>query len=462
MKNKIKNIHFVGIGGSGMSGIAEVMHNLGFSVTGSDSGNSIIIDHLKEVGINIYPTHNEKNIIGVDVLVISSAIKDTNTEITSAKNKKIPIIPRAEMLSELMRFKKGIAIAGTHGKTTTTSMTAAILSKGNLDPTYVIGGRLNIINVNAKLGLGELFIVEADESDASFLHLNPIDAVITNIDKDHLEAYQGDFDRLKRTYVDFIHQTPFYGTVFLCLDDIEVKSIIPSVARPIITYGTNIDAQIQARNILHHEEKMSFTVIDKYFTKSEFEVTINLPGLHYVNNSLAAIAIGLDNGVTIKNIQLALLNFQGVSRRYDIYKNIKVGTKEIMVIDDYGHHPTEIKAVIEATKKGFPDKEISLVFQPHRYSRTRDCYDDFIETLKIPEKLFLFDIYSAGEQVIKNISSSEIIKDINKEENFYLESFIGAHKIISKNISDKSILIVMGAGSIGNFAKEFIGLIKIK
>jgi len=460
MKNKIKNIHVVGIGGSGMSGIAEVMHNLGFSVTGSDSGKSVIIDHLIDVGINIYPGHSEKNTMGVDVLVVSSAIKDTNPEIKSAKNKKIPIIPRAEMLSELMRFKKGVAIAGTHGKTTTTSMTAAILSKGNLDPTYVIGGRLNVINVNAKLGSGDLFIVEADESDASFLHLNPIDAVITNIDRDHLETYQGDFERLKKTYVDFIHQTPFYGTVFLCLDDFEVKKIIPLIARPIITYGTNIDAQIQAVNITHHEEKMSFTVIDKYFRKTEFNVTINLPGIHYVNNSLAAIAIGLDNGVTVKNIQLALSEFKGVSRRYDVYKNIKVGTKEIMVIDDYGHHPTEIKAVIEATKKGFPGKEISLVFQPHRYSRTRDCLADFIETLKIPEKLFLFDIYSAGEKEIENISSSNILKDMSKKEAFYIESFDVAKKIISNNISDKSILIVMGAGSIGNFAKEFIGLIK--
>lgn len=457
MKNKIKNIHFVGIGGSGMSGIAEVMHNLGFSVTGSDSGKSIIIDNLKEVGINIYPNHNEKNTIGIDVLVVSSAIKDTNPEIKSAKNRKIPIIPRAEMLAELMRFKRGIAIAGTHGKTTTTSLTAAILSKGNLDPTYVIGGRLNVINMNAKLGLGELFIVEADESDASFLHLNPIDAVITNIDKDHLETYQGDFERLKKTYVDFIHQTPFYGTVFLCLDDPEVKSIIPLIARSIITYGTGNDAQIQAINITHHEEKMSFTVIDKYFKKNEFKVTINLPGLHYVNNSLAAIAIGLDNGVTIKNIQLALLNFQGVSRRYDIYKKIKIGKKEIIVIDDYGHHPTEIRAVIEATKKGFPGKEISLVFQPHRYSRTRDCYLDFIEILKIPEKLFLFDIYSAGEQPLKNISSSKIIKDIGKEHAFYLQRVEDAQQVVSSNISDNSILIVMGAGSIGNFAKELIG-----
>ena len=457
MKNKIKNIHFVGIGGSGMSGIAEVMHNLGFSVTGSDSGKSIIIDNLKEVGINIYPNHNEKNTIGIDVLVVSSAIKDTNPEIKSAKNRKIPIIPRAEMLAELMRFKRGIAIAGTHGKTTTTSLTAAILSKGNLDPTYVIGGRLNVINMNAKLGLGELFIVEADESDASFLHLNPIDAVVTNIDKDHLETYQGDFERLKKTYVDFIHQTPFYGTVFLCLDDPEVKSIIPLIARSIITYGTGNDAQIQAINITHHEEKMSFTVIDKYFKKNEFKVTINLPGLHYVNNSLAAIAIGLDNGVTIKNIQLALLNFQGVSRRYDIYKNIKISKKEIIVIDDYGHHPTEIRAVIEATKKGFPGKEISLVFQPHRYSRTRDCYLDFIEILKIPEKLFLFDIYSAGEQPLKNISSSKIIKDIGKEQTFYLQGFEDAKEIISTNISCNSILIIMGAGSIGHFAKELIG-----
>ena len=459
MKNKIKNIHFVGIGGSGMSGIAEVMHNLGFRITGSDTGKSNIIDHLMHLGIDIYSNHNEKNIEGADVLVISSAIKKTNPEIQTAIRNNIPIIPRAEMLSELMRFKKGIAIAGTHGKTTTTSMTAAILSEGNLDPTYVIGGRLNLINVNAKLGSGEVFIVEADESDASFLHLNHIEAVITNIDKDHLEAYEGDFERLKKTYVDFVHQTPFYGTIYLCIDDIEVRSIIPTIARPTITYGTSNDAQIQAVNIFHHEEKMKFTVLDKHYTNKEFEISINLPGIHYVNNALAAIAIGLNNEVSIKSIQKALLDFQGVARRYDIYRNVNILDKKIIVIDDYGHHPTEINAVVEATKKGFPGKEISLVFQPHRYSRTRDCYSEFIKTFEIPDNLFLFDIYSAGESPLNNISTHNLITNLKRENKFHLENFEDAYEIIAKNISDQSILIIMGAGSIGNFAKEFIGKI---
>ena len=457
MKNKINNIHFVGIGGSGMSGIAEVMHNLKFKVTGSDVGNSIIIDHLKDTGIHIYSSHEKENITGVDVVVVSSAIKHSNPEIQAAINNKIPIIPRAEMLSELMRFKKGIAIAGTHGKTTTTSMAAAILSQGNLDPTYVIGGRLNVINGNSKLGSGDLFIVEADESDASFLHLNPIEAVVTNIDNDHLDTYQGDFEILKKTYVDFIHQTPFYGTVYLCIDNEEVRSIIPRIARPIVTYGTSHEAQIQAIEIRHQEEKMRFKVVDKLYQKSEFEVVINLPGIHYVNNALAAIAIGLNNGVSVSHIKEALVNFKGVARRYDIYKDINIFGKKVMVIDDYGHHPTEIRAVIEATKKGFPGMEISLAFQPHRYSRTRDCYSEFVDVLKIPEKLFLFDIYPAGETSILGISSHQLIEDIKRNNIFHLEKFEDASQIISENIADKSILIIMGAGSVGNFSKEFIG-----
>ena len=456
MENKIKNIHFVGIGGSGMSGIAEVMHNLRFKVQGSDLGKSEAIQRLKKLGIKVFNKHLEKNVIHSDVVVISAAISKQNPEIKAAIKYKIPIIPRAEMLSELMRFKKGIAVAGTHGKTTTTSLIASILSEGKLDPTYVIGGRLNSMNANAKLGGSDLMIVEADESDASFLHLNPVNAVITNIDKDHLEAYQNKFENLKQTYIDFIHQVPFYGSVFLCLDDEHVKSIIPLISRPITTYGFSSKADIQGLNVRYDGSKMYFKVRDKKYKKDEFEIGINFPGEHFVRNTLAAISIGLEYGVSISNIKRSISNFKGVARRYEIYDDILIKDKRLKVIDDYGHHPTEIEAVIKATKKGFSKKRINLVFQPHRYSRTRDCYKEFIRVLKIPDKVFLFDIYSAGEKTIKNITTRNLIKSIKKQDVHYLPNFKTAKNTIFDLIEDNSILIVMGAGSVGNFIKQII------
>ncbi len=456
MKNKIKKIHFIGIGGSGMSGIAEVMHNLGFYISGSDTSSSNITKELKKMGIKIFNKHEAKNIKNVDVIVISSAISKRNIELKAGLNLKIPIIPRAEMLSELMRFKKGIAVAGTHGKTSTTSLLACILSEGNLDPTFVIGGRINSMRANSKLGTGELFVVEADESDASFLHLNPINTILTNIDKEHLETYQGDFERLKTTYLDFLHQVPFYSNVFLCIDDIEINKLIAKISRPIVTYGLSDKAQIQAKNLTHKEEKTSFNVIDKIYTNSQFVVSINLPGIHYVNNTLAAIAVGLEYGVSVSNIQKALRNFKGVSRRYDVYRNISRDNKMFTVVDDYGHHPTEIKAVINATKKGFPKKDIYLVFQPHRYTRTRDCYSEFLSVLKIPKKVFLFDIYSAGEDSIADISTEKLIKDLKGNKSFFLPKGSGANKIILENITSNSIVLIMGAGSIGTFVKKFI------
>lgn len=456
MKNKIKNIHFIGIGGSGMSGIAEVLKNLKFKVQGSDSGSSETIKHLKKIGIKIFNEHSEKNINNIDVIVISAAISKNNPEVKAAVKKKIPIIPRAEMLSELMRFKKGIAVAGTHGKTTTTSLISSILSEGNLDPTYVIGGRLNSMSANAKLGGSDLMIVEADESDASFLHLNPVNAVITNIDKDHLEAYQNKFENLKQTYIDFIHQVPFYGTIFLCIDDYHAKSIMPRISRPMVTYGLSINSDIQALNIKYDKNKMFFKVKDNKYKHKEFEIRINFPGEHFVRNTLAAIAIGLEYNVSIHNIQKALANFKGVARRYQIYDDILIKDKKIKVIDDYGHHPTEIKAVIKATKKGYKNKKIHLVFQPHRFSRTRDCYDYFIKVLKVPDSIFLFDIYSAGESSIDNISTENLLKDISHPSKYYLPNFKDAKKIIFDLIEDDSILIIMGAGSIGNFTKQII------
>jgi len=456
MKNKIKNIHFVGIGGSGMSGIAEVMHNLKFKVQGSDLGKSEAIQHLKKIGIKIFNKHLENNIKNIDVLVVSAAISKQNPEVKAANKQKIPIIPRAEMLSELMRFKKGIAVAGTHGKTTTTSLIASILSEGNLDPTYVIGGRLNSMNASAKLGDGDLMIVEADESDASFLHLNPVSAIITNIDNDHLGTYQNNFENLKQTYIDFAHQVPFYGPIFLCADDKHIKSIMPKISRPLVTYGLKNNVDIKAVNIKHEGNKVHFKVIDNKYNHNEFFITINFPGEHFVRNTLAAIAIGLEYGVSENSIKKALSKFQGVERRYEIYNNVFIQNKKIKVIDDYGHHPTEIEAVLKATKKGFRNKKINLVFQPHRFSRTKDCYEDFMRVLQIPDRVFLFDIYSAGEVDSKDVSTKTLMKSLNHPLMHYLPDFKTAKNTIVKLIEDDSILLIMGAGSIGDFAKQIV------
>jgi len=456
MKNKIKNIYFVGIGGSGMSGIAEVMHNLKFNVQGSDLGKSEAIRHLKKIGIKIFGKHQEKNIKNIDVLVISAAISGKNPEVREANKQKIPIIPRAEMLSELMRFKKGIAVAGTHGKTTTTSLIASILSEGKLDPTYVIGGRLNSMNASAKLGSGDLMIVEADESDASFLHLNPVSAIITNIDNDHLGNYQNNFENLKQTYIDFAHQVPFYGSIFLCVDDEHVKNIMTKISRPIVTYGLKKGVDIQAVDIKHEGNKVHFKVLDNKYKHNDFDITMNFPGNHFVRNALAAIGVALENNVSKNKIQKALANFQGVARRYEIYNNILVQNKTIKVIDDYGHHPTEIEAVLKATKKGFKNKKINLVFQPHRFSRTRDCFEEFMRVLKIPDMVFLFDIYSAGEVNNNNISTKTLMKNLKHPAMHYLSNFKTAKNTIGNLIQDDSILIIMGAGSIGNFAQQFI------
>jgi len=457
MKDKVKKIHFIGIGGSGMGGIAEVMFNLGFEVSGSDLNPSQTVKHLKSMGLKISGKHQISNVKGSDVVVVSGAIPKNNVEIKAAQKLGIPIIPRAEMLSELMRFKKGIAVAGTHGKTSTTSMLASILSAGGMDPTYVIGGRLNSTKANAKLGMGDLFVVEADESDASFLHLNPINTIVTNIDRDHMETYQGDFDRLKKTFLDFIHQTPFYGHVFLCLDDPNIKTILPFISRKIVTYGLHRNALIQAKKISHLGNTMTFEVIDKFYKSKTFKVTINLPGVHYVRNALAAIALGLEYGVSVDDIKKGLYGFQGVARRYDVYPDITLFKKKILLVDDYGHHPTEIDAVLEATKKGYPGKKINLVFQPHRFSRTRDSYDDFIKVLSRPNKLFLFDIYSAGESEIEGISTKHIINKLKNKKTFYLPDMRAAKKIIGEEIDDQSILIIMGAGSVGNFVQQFLG-----
>lgn len=453
MKNKIKYIHFVGIGGSGMSGIAEIMHNMKFEVSGSDTHQSQAVKHLESRGIKIFSEHKKENINNVDVVVVSSAISNKNPEISRAKKNNIPIIPRAEMLAELMRFKEGIAIAGTHGKTSTTSILASIMNEAGLDPTYVIGGRINSLKQSARLGKSEIMIVEADESDASFLHLNPSHILVTNIDNDHMETYGNDEARLIQTFIDFIHQVPFYNDVFLCNDDKKIKSIIKRIARPVITFGLTKKSDIYADKIKIKGNSSVFRVCSTKFDIRPFFVEIKMPGRHYISNTLGAIAIALSYRITPQSITKSLKDFDGVARRFDFYDNYNFNGKKIILIDDYGHHPTEIDAVLKSIRNGFPRKRINLVFQPHRFSRTLNLLDEFIATLSKFDQLFLFDIYSAGEKEIKKLSSKNLIKKINCNTT-YLKDMESAKELIEGKINDNEILLIMGAGSIGTWVKD--------
>ena len=461
MKHNINRIHFIGIGGSGMSGIAEVMNNLGYFISGSDIQESPITFRLKELGIKIFTSHEADNIKDVDVIVISSAIDKDNPELKAAIKNKIPIMPRAEMLSELMRFKKGIAVAGTHGKTTTTSLIASILAEASMDPTYVIGGRLSSLNANAKLGNGEYIVVEADESDASFLHLTPVYSIVTNIDRDHMETYDNDFDKLKKTYIEFIHRLPFYGVVIVCIDDPIIKSIIPEISRPIITYGLSNDADVYAEEVKPDAGKMHFKVTIKHSDIVKKSITINLPGKHYVRNALAAIALADELEIPISKTTNALSNFKGVGRRFEIYKDLKFDEKNFTLVDDYGHHPVEIEAVLDAARDAYPGKSIYLIFQPHRYTRTRDLFDEFIRVLHKADKVLLTDIYSAGEKVIPGVSSLTMMDSMNTVlSKVSLEKDIAdlAKKAL-QHIDQDSILIVMGAGSIGRVTKDILNIV---
>ena len=463
MKHNINRIHFLGIGGSGMSGIAEVMHNLGYHVSGSDIQESTVTSRLKELGIKIFINHSADNIKNVDVIVVSSAIDKNNPELKAAIKNKIPVMPRAEMLSELMRFKKGIAVAGTHGKTTTTSLIASILAEASMDPTYVIGGRLSSLNANAKLGNGEYIVVEADESDASFLHLTPVYSIVTNIDQDHMETYDNDFDKLKKTYIEFVHRLPFYGVVILCIDDPVIKSIISEISRPIITYGLSNDADVHAEEVTADAGKMHFKVSIKHSDVVKKDITLNLPGKHYVRNALAAIALADELEIPIDKTIDALMNFKGVARRFETYKNLIFNTKPFIMVDDYGHHPVEIEAVLDAARDAFPKKSIYLVFQPHRYTRTRDCFDEFVRVLDKADKVLLTDIYAAGEKVIPGVCSKAMMDSINKKAHkaSFEKELTELAKTALQQIDDNSILIVMGAGSVGRVAKDILSTVNL-
>jgi UDP-N-acetylmuramate--alanine ligase len=457
MKHAIRHIHFVGIGGAGMSGIAEVLQNLGYKISGSDLSDGTVLQRLKALGIHTAVGHAAANIADADCIVTSTAVKEDNPEVIAAREKRIPIVPRAVMLAELMRMKQGIAIAGTHGKTTTTSLVASVLAEAGLDPTFVIGGRLNSAGANAKLGSGQFIVVEADESDASFLNLLPVMATITNIDADHMDTYGQSLDKLKAAFVDFLHRMPFYGAAVLCSDDPGVQSILSQVARPITTYGLNEGAQVRAINVQPAHGQMQFTVQRRNgVTLPDLAITLNLPGEHNVRNALAAIAIATELDVPDAAIQKALADFKGVGRRFQSYGDVPVkpenGGGSFRVIDDYGHHPVEMAATLAAARGAFPGQRIVLAFQPHRYSRTRDCFEDFVKVLGDADLVLLSEVYAAGEAPIVAADGRALARALRvagKVEPVFVDEIEAMPQAVRDAAKNGDVVICMGAGSIG-------------
>jgi len=450
MKHKIKNIHFVGIGGSGMSGIAEVLINLGYSVSGSDLGSNAASQRLQSLGANVTLGHAAENVTGADVVVTSTAVKADNPEVVAARAAQIPIVPRAIMLGELMRLKRGIAIAGTHGKTTTTSLVASVLAQGGLDPTFVIGGRLTSAGANAKLGTGEYIVAEADESDASFLNLTPMIEVITNIDADHMETYEHDFEKLKMAFVHFTHRLPFYGRVMLCVDDQHVRDIIPFVTKPITTYGFSEHAQVRAVNASAIGLQMHFTVIQEGYPDTQF--ILNQPGMHNVQNACSAIAIAREIGIDDSATQQGLAEFNGVGRRFTRYGDIAIpGGGSFALVDDFGHHPVETEVTLAAARGAYPGRRLVLAFQPHRYSRTRDLFEDFVKVLATPDVLVLGEVYAAGEAHVVAADGRALAHALRvggKIEPIFVENIADMPAQIMSVVRDGDVVITMGAGSI--------------
>jgi UDP-N-acetylmuramate--alanine ligase len=457
MKHKVKHVHFVGIGGSGMSGIAEVLLNLGYRVSGSDTADNAATRRLVELGATVVRGHDATNIAGADCIVTSTAVRGDNPEVTAARARRMPVVPRALMLAELMKLKQGIAIAGTHGKTTTTSLVASILAAGGLDPTFVIGGRLNSAGANAKLGTGDYIVVEADESDGSFLNLAPMIAVITNIDADHMETYGHDFARLRHAFVEFTSRLPFYGAAVLCVDDKHVREIMPFVSKPTITYGFAPEAQFRAVDPVAEDGRMRF-VLHRVngTTRAPLEVTVNLPGLHNVQNALAAIAVADELGVSDEAIVRALAEFRGVGRRFQRWGELPVpaaqGGGRFTLVDDYGHHPAEMAATIAAARGAFPGRRLVLAFQPHRYTRTRDLFEDFVKVLNSVDALLLAEVYAAGEGPIVAADGRTLARAVRvagKVEPVFVEDVGTMPETILDTVRDGDVVITMGAGSIG-------------
>lgn len=454
MKNtsmrRVKRIHMVGIGGSGMAGIAEVLVNLGYTVTGSDLKASAATQRLTQLGARVHKTHSAKHIAGVDVVVVSTAVKSDNPEVVRAHALRIPVVRRAEMLAELMRFRHGIAIAGTHGKTTTTSLVASVLAQGGLDPTFVVGGKLKAAGAHARLGRGDYLVAEADESDASFLLLSPMISVITNIDADHLETYGGDFNRLKAAFVEFIHRLPFYGLAVLCHDDPVIRDLLPDIGRPVLTYGFNEGADIRAKNIVAEGAGVRFSVCTP--DGKTQAVRLNLPGRHNVLNALAAIAVARDLRVPFAAIRKALTQFAGVGRRMESHGDIRVEAKRVHVVDDYGHHPREIAATFSAIREAYPASRLVVAFQPHRYSRTRDLFDDFCEVLSSADALILAPVYAAGERPIAQADGKALAQGVRARGRVtpvYARSVAEIPALLPAILKNGDLLLTIGAGDIG-------------
>ncbi len=449
---RVRHVHFVGIGGAGMSGIAEVLHNLGYEISGSDMRENAVTRRLADMGIMVSIGHDTANIAACDAVVVSTAIPADNPELVAARAQRIPVVPRAEMLAELMRFRYGIGVAGTHGKTTTTSLIASLLAEGGLDPTFVIGGQLNSAASHAQLGAGHYLVAEADESDASFLYLQPSMAVVTNIDADHLPTYAGDFDRLRQTFIDYLHHLPFYGLAVLCMDDAEIQAILDEVTRPILTYAIDAQADVTAGDISQDSGQTHF-VVQRAGHANDLEVTLNLPGRHNVLNALAAIAVATELGVADAAIKKALADFQGIGRRFQIAGELATPAGRVLLIDDYAHHPREIAPTLDAARAGWPNRRLVVVFQPHRFSRTHDLFDDFIQVLSTVDVLLLGEVYPAGEDPIAGADGRALARGIRARgqvDPVFVEQLDTLPEVLAGVLQDGDVLLTLGAGDIGN------------
>jgi len=460
--SRVKCIHFVGIGGVGMSGIAEVLLNLDFQVTGSDVREGPTTQRLAELGAKIMIGHRSRNVVGCDAVVISSAVKEDNPEVAAARVQRIPVVPRAEMLAELMRFRFGIAVAGTHGKTTTTSLVSSLLAEGDLDPTFVIGGRLNSAGSNARLGDSDYLVAEADESDASFLYLQPMLAVVTNVDADHMTTYDGDFNRLRSTFMEFLHHLPFYGLAVLCIDDNEVRGLLPEIARPMRTYGTAAEADVRASGIRQEGLQTFFRVHQAGYP--QLDVTLNMPGRHNMLNALAAITVARELKVADAAIQKGLLEFQGIGRRFQVMGECQTAAGEVMLVDDYAHHPREVDATIEAVREGWPERRLVVAFQPHRYTRTQEQFEDFVQVLSKADVLLLTEVYAAGEEPIPGADTRSLIRALRARgqvDPVFVDPIAELSTVLPGVLQDGDIVLTLGAGDIGGIAAKLAAEISL-
>lgn len=455
LMHKVRRIHFIGIGGAGMCGIAEVLLNEGYSISGSDIAKTKVTTRLESLGVDVFYGHQSENVHGASVVVVSSAINKENPEIKEALSLRIPVVRRAEMLGELMRYRYGIAVAGTHGKTTTTSLIASIFAKASYDPTFVIGGLLNSANTNARLGSSRYLVAEADESDASFLHLQPMMTVVTNIEPDHLDTYGGDFTKLQDTFIEFLHNLPFYGVAVVCIDDPVIEKLIPRISRTVITYGVSDKADIQVKDYEAHEAGSTFKLVKKDGSLS-LDISLTLPGLHMAKNAAAACAVALEEGIDPEDIKSALASFEGVGRRFQRYGRFTHEGKMFSLVDDYGHHPSEVHATIKAVREGWKDRRLVMIFQPHRYTRTRDLYEDFVKVLNEVDELILLEVYSAGENPISGIDSRHLCRSIRangKLEPHFVETLEEVPDALKNLLHDNDIVLTQGAGNVTAAAK---------